>query len=104
MTLGMALGAVVLAGALLGVARVLLTAHHLQGVVDLAALAASDVSRGLGGEFPCEVARHIVSTAGFTLLSCEVVEGRARLIGDATVAGVTVSRRSHAGVSHSGQR
>lgn len=103
MTLALASSAVVMAGALFGASTLVLTAQSLQGAVDRAALAASDVSRGIAGEFPCKTARQIVSTPGFSLVSCEVFGGRARVIGEAIVAGVTISRRSHAGVSHSGQ-
>lgn len=101
--LAMISAALMLAGALFAAAQMVLASQSLQGAVDRAALAASDVSRGVSGEFPCDVARQIVAAPGFRLVSCEISEGRARVIGEATVSGLTMSRRSHAGVSHSGQ-
>lgn len=87
-----------------GAAALLNRASHLQSVADLAALAASDVSRGVVPGQPCSLARAILREAGFSLVSCELEEGRARVVGRASVGGVALTARAHAGVIDGGQR
>jgi secretion/DNA translocation related TadE-like protein len=90
--------AVVAAGALLQ------RASHLQATVDLAALAASDVSRGVAVGHPCSIAREILREAGFSMVSCELEEGRSRVVGGASLGGVPLTARAHAGVIDGGQK
>ena len=102
-SLGIALGLVVLGGVMLTTAQVLPVAQSLQGAADRAALAASDVSRGINGEFPCEEAKEILAAQGFSLGECELENGNARVVASTQFGGLMLSRRSHAGVGKSGQ-
>lgn len=101
--LGMVVALVVLWGAIVAATGVFITVRNLQGAVDRAALAASDVSRGINGEYPCAVATHILHHHGFDLASCELDRGNARVVGTVDVAGLSLTRRAHAGVGNSGQ-
>ena len=102
-SLGIVLGLVLLGSGALTSAQVLLVTHALQGAADRAALAASDVSRGINGEFPCEEARDILAMQGFSLTDCELEGGNARVSASTQFGGLMLERRSHAGVGNSGQ-
>jgi secretion/DNA translocation related TadE-like protein len=96
--LASALLAMISAGALIQ------RASQLQSAADLAALAASDVSRGVVAGQPCSLARAILREAGFSLVSCELEEGRARVVAGASMGGVPLTARAHAGVIDGGQK
>jgi secretion/DNA translocation related TadE-like protein len=80
--LGLALiaGTIVMGSAGVVVTSALVEAKHLQEVTNQAALAASDVSRGITPDRPCEVARALVNQAGYRLEDCETRAGSARIV------------------------
>jgi secretion/DNA translocation related TadE-like protein len=102
-SVAMSLALVTLAGLVLGLGQHFLATHRLQGSVDRAALAASDVSWGYNAQEPCVVATHILVAANFKMASCELYPGGARVVGTATVGGFVLTRRAHAGIVNSGQ-
>jgi hypothetical protein len=98
----MSIALVVAAGLGVSVASGLLRAHALQGSVDRAALAASDVVWGFNGEDPCAVARQILNQDGFVAHSCELYPGGARVSAGVLVSGIFITRRAHAGLVNGG--
>ena len=72
-------------------------ARHAQAVANQAALAASDISRGVVPGHPCRVASSLVSGAGFRLLTCDVEQGRAQIVVDGEWWGIGIQKRAHAG-------
>jgi len=103
-TLAATLGLVGIVTAVIAAGSLLLHAERAQRAVDLAALAASDVARGVVPGFPCDVARAILRESGFALVSCTIEEGRSRVVARGQVGGVEVRARAHAGVPDGGQR
>lgn len=94
--------AVILATVTLGVSGVAVTAgiveaRSAQTVSNQAALAASDVSRGVVPGHPCRVASSLVTDAGFRLLGCEVKQGSARIVVGGSWWGIGIEKRAHAG-------
>ncbi len=71
-------------------------AGRVQGVANQAALAASDVSRGVVSGFPCDVARAIVSSAGYRMVTCEVGDGEARVSVGSTWWTLPIDKRARA--------
>ena len=72
-------------------------ARHLQAVANQAALAASDVSRGVVPGHPCRVASSLVTGAGFRLKGCDVGEGKAWIVVAGLWWGIDSEKRAHAG-------
>lgn len=72
-------------------------ARSLQAVANQAALAASDVSRGVVAGHPCQTASPLVSGAGYRLLGCEVEGGKAWIVVGGQWWGIEMSKRAHAG-------
>jgi len=100
---GTLLGLAILAGiALIGSLAIAVTsgvnqARSVQVVANQAALAASDISRGVVPGHPCRVASSLVSGAGFRLLSCEVDQGKAWIVVGSAWWGLDIEKRAHAG-------
>jgi hypothetical protein len=97
--MGIALLAVI---ALVGSSAIAVTsglnqARHTQAVANQAALAASDVSRGVVPGHPCRVASALISGAGFRLLGCDVENGKARISVGGAWWGIDIEKRAHAG-------
>lgn len=72
-------------------------ARHVQSVANQAALAASDIARGVVSGHPCRVASSLVSGAGFRLLGCDVEQGRAWIVVGGQWWGIDIQKRAHAG-------
>jgi secretion/DNA translocation related TadE-like protein len=81
----------------LGVSAGLVEAKTAQTVSNQAALAASDVSRGVVAGHPCRVASSLVREAGFQLLGCDVDHGKAWIVVGGQWWGIDIEKRSHAG-------
>ena len=83
---GTLLGLALIAGTIvIGMGGVVVTsavveAQRLQEVTNQAALAASDVARGVVPGRPCEVARALVNRSGYHVESCETRAGTARIV------------------------
>lgn len=67
---------------------------RVQSVADLAALAASDIDRGVAVGRPCRDARGIVRQHGLHPAFCAVEDGRARVQVRGSVWGVPVVREA----------
>ena len=72
-------------------------ARHAQAVANQAALAASDISRGVVSGHPCRVASSLVSGAGFRLSGCDVERGKAWIVVGGQWWGIDIQKRAHAG-------
>lgn len=72
-------------------------ARLAQAAANQAALAASDISRGVVPGHPCRVASSLVSGAGFRLLGCDVERGKARIVVGSQWWGIDMEKRAHAG-------
>jgi hypothetical protein len=88
--------------ALLGSSAIVVTsglnhARDLQAVANQAALAASDVSRGIVSGHPCRVASTLVTEAGFRLQGCDVGQGKAWIVVAGVWWGIDSEKRAHAG-------
>jgi secretion/DNA translocation related TadE-like protein len=100
---GSVLGVAVLAGVIIigssstAVVSGLAEARRVQGVANQAALAASDVSRGIVSGFPCDVARAIVAGAGYRMVTCDVGDGEARVSVGSSWWTVPIDKRARAG-------
>jgi len=100
---GSVLGVAVLAGVIIigsfstAVVSGLAEARRVQGVANQAALAASDVSRGIVSGFPCDVARAIVAGAGYRMVTCEVGDGEARVSVGSNWWTLPIDKRARAG-------
>lgn len=86
-----------LGGGGVAISTAVVHATHAQTVANQAALATSDVSRGLVPGHPCRVASALVVEAGFRLRHCDVVAGQARVVVAGTWWGLEVSKRALAG-------
>jgi secretion/DNA translocation related TadE-like protein len=102
-SLAISVALVTLAGVAMALGQQVLGAHRLQGSVDRAALAASDVSWGYNAQEPCVVAGRILAKDDFRVESCELYPGGARVVGTATVGSFLLTRRAHAGIANGGQ-
>jgi secretion/DNA translocation related TadE-like protein len=94
---GMLAAVALLGGGAVAISTAVVHATHAQTVANQAALAASDVSRGLVPGYPCRVASALTTDAGFQLLQCDVVTGQARVVVGGTWWGLGVSKRAMAG-------
>lgn len=72
-------------------------ARHVQAVANQAALAASDISRGVVPGHPCRVASSLVSHSGFRLVGCDVTQGKAWIVVGGQWWGTPIQKRAHAG-------
>ncbi len=72
-------------------------ARNVQVVANQAALAASDVARGVVSGHPCRTASSVVSGAGHRLHVCEVTDGKARIVVASQWWGLDIEKRAHAG-------
>jgi len=72
-------------------------ARNGQAVANQAALAASDISRGVVPGHPCRVASSLVGGAGFQLLGCDVNQGKAWIVVGGQWWGLDIKKRAHAG-------
>lgn len=95
--LGLLAAVVILGGGGLAVSTGVVHARYAQAVANQAALAASDVARGLAPGHPCRVARSLVSEAGFRLGQCDVETGVARVAVEGQWWGMGVAKRARAG-------
>jgi secretion/DNA translocation related TadE-like protein len=102
--LGMVVALTMVSVIAMGLSMQVVVSHHLQSATDRAALAAGDVLLGRRGEYPCDVARDILRISGFEMVSCELEESSARVIGRSRAYGLSMTRRAHAGVANSGQK
>jgi hypothetical protein len=92
------LACIVLVGSVaLAVMAGLNVARHVQSVANQAALAASDIARGVVPGHPCRVASSLVSGAGFRLLGCDVERGKAWIVVGGQWWGIDIEKRAHAG-------
>ena len=92
------LAVTVLVGSLaIAVTSGLNVARNGQVAANQAALAASDVSRGVVPGHPCRVASALVSEAGYRLGGCDVAEGKAWIVVTRTWWGMAIEKRAHAG-------
>jgi secretion/DNA translocation related TadE-like protein len=101
---GLIVAVFLIAGILFTVALQLHTAQRLQGATDRAALAAADALVGVVPWLPCTVAGRILVEEGFQMVSCELENNSARVIGKTVVVGIHQTMRAHAGVVDSGQK
>lgn len=86
----------------LAVSDALTEADRVQRVANQAALAASDVARGLAPGIPCRVASAIVAQAGVRVARCEVDGGIAMVEVAGSWWGMSLAKRAAAGpASHS---
>ncbi len=76
-------------------------ARSVQSVANSAALAASDVARGVVSGQPCRVARHIATQQGVRLESCVVSDGLATVIATANRYGFRIEKAAAAKPAHS---
>ena len=81
----------------IAVTSALNVARDGQAVANQAALAASDISRGLVPGHPCRVASSVVSEAGFRLVRCDVERGKAWIVVGGEWWGIDIQKRAHAG-------
>jgi len=72
-------------------------ARGVQAVANQAALAASDVSRGVVSGHPCRVASSLVTASGYRLRGCDVSHGKAWIVVGGLWWGIDISKRAHAG-------
>ena len=92
------LASVVIVGSFaIAIANGLSEARSVQVAANQAALAASDVSRGVVPGHPCRVASALVSEAGYRLSGCDVAEGKAWIAVTRTWWGMAIEKRAHAG-------
>jgi hypothetical protein len=92
------LSAIVMSGSLaIAVTTGLGEARSAQAVANQAALAASDVSRGVVAGHPCRVASSLVTAAGYRLRGCDVAGGKAWIVVGGQWWGIDIVKRAHAG-------
>ena len=92
------LAVTVLVGSLaIAVTSGLNVARNGQAAANQAALAASDISRGVVPGHPCRVASSLVAGAGFRLLECDVERGKAWIVVGGQWWGIDIEKRAHAG-------
>jgi hypothetical protein len=72
-------------------------ARSVQAVANQAALAVSDVSRGVVSGHPCRIASSLVSGAGYRLQACDVADGKAWIVVTGQWGGMGIEKRAHAG-------
>lgn len=94
---GIVASMVSLSAVVIGVSQVLHLTQRLQSAVDLASLAASDVSLGVASGQPCVIARAIVARATDYRVSCELLESDATITLSTQWWGIALSRTSKAG-------
>lgn len=68
----------------------------VQVVANNAALAASDVARGVVSGHPCTVARHLATHQGVRLESCAITDGLATVIASASRYGFRIEKAAAA--------
>ena len=91
------LAAVVILGSFaIAITEGLSEARSVQVAANQAALAASDISRGVVPGHPCRVASALVTQAGYRLGGCDVAEGKAWIVVARTWWGMTIEKRAHA--------
>jgi len=81
----------------LAVTSALNEARRVQAVANQAALAASDVSRGVVSGHPCRVASSLVSGVDYQLRGCYVDQGKAWIVVVGQWWGIDIEKRAHAG-------
>lgn len=101
---GSACALVILGGVALGVGSGVILRQQIGHAVDEAALAASDVSRGVISGEPCVVAREILVRARASLVFCDELEGSVVVRGRVTKGIHSVLATARAGVSDGGEK
>jgi helicase/secretion neighborhood TadE-like protein len=101
---GAALAVVILGSVALGVGTGVILRHQVGSAVDLAALAAADVSRGVIPGEPCRVARNLLHKAGIQMLLCDEFEDSVVVQGLRTSGLHSVIATARAGVVDGGEK
>lgn len=101
---GMASALTLLAGIVLGVGSTVIVQAQLVDVVDSAALAAADVSRGVVPGEPCALARELLHEAGAQMESCEEFEDSVVIQGRRDLGPQSLLATARAGVVDGGEK
>lgn len=102
--LGGALAILGTTGIALGLGASLITQHRVAGVVDHAALAASDVSRGVVAGEPCQMARELLAQASVQMVLCDELEDSVVIQGRVEGGLVSFVATARAGVLDGGEK
>ncbi len=101
---GASIAVVIVAGISLSLGFAVISQRHLSGAVDLAALAAADVSVGVRPGQPCGIARALLVRANVLMLSCEVWEDSFVVVGEKQRGAFTLRATARAGVVDGGEK
>jgi secretion/DNA translocation related TadE-like protein len=97
MGLALLAGITILGSSAVFVTMGLVEASRVQVAANQAALAASDVSRGVVPGHPCRMASHLVNAAGYRVGRCEVGGGEARVMVSTVWWSMPVEKGARAG-------
>lgn len=102
--LGAALAIVGLTSIALALGSSIIMQNRVAGVVDEAALAASDVSRGVVAGEPCQIARELLARASVQMVVCDELEDSVVIRGSTQAGLVNFVATARAGVLDGGAK
>jgi secretion/DNA translocation related TadE-like protein len=101
---GAAFAVVILGSVAWGVGTSVILRHQVASAVDLAALAAADVARGVIPGEPCRMARALLTKGGVEMLACDEFEDSIVVQGLRTSGLHSVIATARAGVVDGGEK